>query len=235
MQKATTLAHRHEGEAHRLSPLEAFVAWVANLIATITGMKRRKVFPTNWKDHWHGLRELEWYRDQILAFAARHVLAGGSLDDRTDFQLISEIPEHYGICPRTPKAMNHRFILQQRFRLDPNKFILRHIQRIARREGIALILSSSGSPLRHASHATSPGFAEGGLPLAAPTVSSTADRRGRWRAASSRRVGGGIPQRAPTHARGPPRPPARSPIPASLILSARSPPFAPSASARYHP
>jgi hypothetical protein len=64
------------GEAHRLSPLEAFVAWVANLIATITGMKQRKVFPTNWKDHWEGLRELEWYRDQILAFAARHVFAG---------------------------------------------------------------------------------------------------------------------------------------------------------------
>jgi hypothetical protein len=173
MQNATTLAHRQQGEAHRLSPLEAFVAWVANLIATITGMKRRKVFPTNWKDHWDGLRELEWYRDQILAFAAKHVFAGGSLDDHTDFQLITEIPDNYGVCPRTPKAMNHRFILQQNFRLDPNKFILRHIQRIARREGIALSFTATGSPLRLASRATSPGFAEGGRPHAAFAVSST--------------------------------------------------------------
>jgi hypothetical protein len=174
------------GEAPRLSPLETFVAWVANLIATITGMKRRKVFPKNWKDHWEGLRELEWYRDQILTFAAKHIFAGGSLDDRTDFQLITEIPDSYGVCPRTPKAMNHRFILAAAFRLDPNKFILRHIQRIARRAGIVLSFTASGSPLRLASRATSPGFAEGGLHLAALTVSSTGAARGRWHARSSR-------------------------------------------------
>jgi hypothetical protein len=218
MQNATTRAHRQQGEAHRLSPLEAFVAWVASLIATITGMKRRKVFPKNWKDHWAGLRELEWYRDQILAFAASHVFAGGSLDDRTDFQLITEIPDTYGVCPRTPKAMNHRFILAAAFRLDPNKFILRHIQRIARRAGIVLSFTASGSPLRLASRATSPGFAGGGLPLAAPTVSSTADRRGRWRAASSRRDGGGFSQRAPTHARGPPQLPKTN-----LPIASRAP------------
>jgi hypothetical protein len=192
------------GEAHRLSPLEAFVAWVANLIATITGMKRRKVFPKNWKDHWAGLRELEWYRDQILAFAASHVFAGGSLDDHTDFQLNTEIPDTYGVCPRTPKAMNQRFILAAAFRLDPNKFILRHIQRIARRAGIVLSFTASGSPLRLASHATSPGFAEGGHSERCEGMSSTADRRGRWRAASSRRAGGGLSQHAQTHARGPP-------------------------------
>jgi hypothetical protein len=208
MQNATIPREQTAGEAPRLSPLEAFVAWVANLIATITGMKRRKVFPKNWKDHWVGLRELEWYRDQILAFAASHVFAGGSLDDHTDFQLNTEIPDTYGVCPRTPKAMNQRFILAAAFRLDPNMFILRHIQRIACREGITLILSSSGSPLRLASRATSPGFADGGHRLVARTASSTADRRGRWIAASSRRDGGGFSQRAPAHARGPPLSPS---------------------------
>ena len=92
MNHATTLAKQTAGEAPRLSPLEAFVAWLATFLRTIAGLKRRTVFPPNWKDHWQGLRELEWYRDQILAFSAKHVLAGGSLDDRTDFQLITGCP-----------------------------------------------------------------------------------------------------------------------------------------------
>jgi len=143
------------GEAPRLSPLEAIVAWIANFIRTITGMKRRKVFPPNWKDHWEGLRELEWYRDQILAFAASHVLAGGSLNDRTDFQLALEVPDDYGICPCTAQAMNRRFIAMAQFRLNPDKYILRHVRRIARAAGVALKTDSSGCPLRHASRATS--------------------------------------------------------------------------------
>lgn len=163
MDHATTLAKHTTGAAeHRLSPLEAFVAWVANLIRTITGMKRRKVFPTNWKNHWQNLRELEWYRDQILAFAASHVLAGGSLNDRTDFQLNDEIPADYGACPRTPQAMNRRFIAMAQFRLNPSKYIHRHIRRIAKREGIALTLDTGDCHLLHASHAASPGFAGGG-------------------------------------------------------------------------
>ncbi len=144
------------GEAPRLSPLEAFVQWVANFIRTITGMKRRKTFPPNWKDHWQGLRELEWYRDQILAFAAQHVLSGGSLNDHTDFDLTLDVPDDYGICPRTPQAMNRRFIAMGQFRLNPDKYIFRHIHRIARAAGITLTTDTSGCPLRHAPHATSP-------------------------------------------------------------------------------
>jgi hypothetical protein len=53
-------------------------------------------------------------------------------------------------------------------------------------------------------------------PHAAP--SSLADRRGRWRAAYSRRDGGGMPHRVPTHARGPPHP---------TQLHARGPPQPP--------
>ena len=203
MTHATTLAHPQTGEAPRLSPLEAFVQWVANFLRLITGMKRRKTFPENWKDHWPGLRELEWYRDQILAFSAKHVLTGGSLNDRTGFQLNVGVPDSYGICPATPQAMNSRFIAMAQFRLNPDKYIHRHIKRIAKRSGIRIELNAVGSPLRHAPHATSPGFAGGGLPLASPTVSSLADRRGRWRARSCARDGGGC--RPPlAHARGPP-------------------------------
>ena len=149
MDHVTTHLKRDEGAAeHRLSPLEAFVAWVASLIATLTGMKRRKVFPTNWKDHWAGLRQLEWCWDQTLAFSAAHVLAGKSLDEDAGFQLVMDVPADYGRpCPSTPREMNRRFILIQRLRLDPDKYILRHIRRIAKREGIVLATSSSGCPL----------------------------------------------------------------------------------------
>ena len=157
MTHATILAKPDEGEAPRLSPLEAFVQWVANLIATITGMKRRKTFPTNWKDHWEGLRQLEWCWDQMLAACAAEVLAGGSLDRDIGFELVMDVPADYGRpCPSTPQDMNRRFILIQRLRLDPDKYILRHIRRIAKREGIKLETSSSGCPLRHAPPATSP-------------------------------------------------------------------------------
>ena len=144
------------GEASPLSPLAAFVAWLANFLRTIAGMKRRQVFPKNWKDHWPGLRELEWYRDQILAFSAKHVLSGGSLDHHTDLQLIETVPEGYGVCPNTPRAMNRRFIAMAQFRLSPDKYIQRHIRRIAKRAGMTLRTDTSGCPLRLAARATSP-------------------------------------------------------------------------------
>ena len=102
---------------YRLPPLEAFVAWVANIIATLTGMKRRKVFPSNWKDHWEGLRQLEWCWDQILAACAAEVLSGGSLDRDIGFELVMDVPADYGRpYPSTPQDMNRRFILIQRLR-----------------------------------------------------------------------------------------------------------------------
>lgn len=219
MNHATTFAEQTTGEAeHRLSPLEAFVQWVANVLRLITGMKRRKTFPRNWKDHWQGLRELEWYRDQILAFSAKHVLSGGSLNDRTDFRLIKDIPVDYGVCPATPHAMNQRFIAMAQFRFNPSTYIHRHIRRIARAAGIALTVSSNGCPLRLASRATSPGFADGALPLSSPAVSSLADRRGRWRVRSCARVaGGGRGCPLQNHARAPPTcPHNRQPPPRCL-------------------
>ena len=189
MTHAITLAHLQTGEAPRLSPLEAFVQWLANFIRLITGMKHRKVFPKNWKDHWPGLRELEWYRDQILAFSAQHVLSGGSLSDRTDFQLVMDVPDRYGVCPRTPKAMNRRFIAMAQFRLDPNTYIHRHIRRVARLASIALTTDASGRPLRLASRATSPNAPhwrrkETVLSANADALPRPRKARGRWCARS---------------------------------------------------
>ena len=195
------------GEAPRLSPLEAIVAWIANFLRMITGMKRRKVFPPNWKDHWQGLRELEWYRDQILAFAAQHVLSGGSLNDHTDFDLTLDIPDDYGICPRTPEAMNRRFIAMAQFRLNPDKYILRHIRRIARSAGITLTTDSSGCPLRHASHVTSPSLRleeeSTCTRRKAGAFPPPRKARGRWRA-SSRDGGGSRMRPLQSRARAPP-------------------------------
>jgi hypothetical protein len=222
MNAATNPAKQTEGEAPRLSPLETFVAWVATFIAMITGMKRRKAFPPNWRYHWQGLRELEWYRDQILAFSAQHVFAGGSLEERTDHQLILDVPDGYGVCPSTPEAMNRRFILAAAFNLNPNKFILRHIQRIAKREGIALIMTANGSPLRLALQSTSPSFAGGGK-TPAPIASRGVAGGGGMRVLHAH-DGGGLA----FSARGPPAPTLspRIPITSPPSRAARTPPHA---------
>ena len=177
MNHAFTPRAQTPGEAPWLSPLEAFVAWLASFLRTIAGLKRRTVFPPNWKGHWEGLRELEWYRDQILAFSAKHVLSGGSLDDRTDFQLILDVPAGYGVCPRTAYAMNRRFIAMAQFRLEPDKYIQRHIRRIAQREGITLVRDMRRAPLRHATKTSRAstqcvdpaGSAGGGIAVMLPT------------------------------------------------------------------
>ena len=222
-------AKQTTGEAPRLSPLEAFVAWLTTFLRTIAGLKRRTVFPPNWKDHWPGLRELEWYRDQILAFSASHVLSGGSLDDRTDFQLILYVPEGYGICPQTPQAMNRRFIAMAQFRLDPDKYIQRHIRRIARAAGIQLITSASGCPLRLASLATSPTLRVEEESTCVrrnhrSLSSSGALRRRRWHATSSSRDGGGSRDCSlQSRARAPPAAPTMSENPPQRAPRLRSP------------
>ena len=214
MDHATTLAKHSTGAAEpRLSPLEAFVAWVANLIRTITGMKRRKTFPPNWKDHWQGLRQLEWCWDQMLAACAREVLSGGHLDHDIGFDLIMEVPDSYGRpCPSTPEEMNRRFILQARMKLDPDKYILRHIRRIAKREGVRLDSDMGTDPLRHAtktSRATSPGYAGGGkAPAHLASTSRFATGGGGMRVLHAH-DGGGLA----FSARAPPIPTAYSPLP----------------------
>ena len=136
------------GEASRLSLLEACVAWIARLFALIAGLKRRKVFPPNWKDCWRNLQQAEWGRAQLLALCVREVLAGRSLDTDASFTLDLDPPEDYGVCPRTARAMNQRFLQIARFQLDPNRCILRHLRRIAKRERLHLACDANGCPYR---------------------------------------------------------------------------------------
>ena len=135
-------------EASRPSLLEAFVAWVARLLALIAGLKRRKVFPPNWKDCWRNLQQAEWGRAQLFALCVREVLAGRSLDTDASFTLDLDPPEDYGVCPRTARAMNQRFLQIARFQLDPNRYILRHLRRIAKRERLHLACDANGCPCR---------------------------------------------------------------------------------------
>ena len=136
------------GEASRPSLLEACVAWIARLFALIAGLKRRKVFPPNWKDCWKNLQQAEWGRAQLLALCVREVLAGRSLDTDASFTLDLDPPEGYGVCPRTARGMNQRFLQIARFQLDPNRYILRHLRRIAKRERLHLACDANGCPYR---------------------------------------------------------------------------------------
>jgi hypothetical protein len=217
MNHATILAQPNAGEASRLSPLAAFVAWVASLIRTIAGMKRRKVFPPNWQDHWQGLRQCEWLQHQLLGFCVQHLLAGHSLDDLADVPLVMEVPDSYGgRCPSTPEAMNRRFIQLQRFRLDPEACILRHLRRLAKREHLDLVLDASGCPLRLVRRAASPAF-HAAVDSRCSLSTFAATRRGMQHARSCRH----------TRARAPPHPSdCRLPATASDARRLRSRPLA---------
>jgi hypothetical protein len=210
-----------------LAPLAMFIAWLAGLFAQIARMKRiRRTtrFGPDWRDHWPRLRQCEWIRDQVRAAGANMILNGRDIDF-TDFPMSLDPPADYGgPCPRTPFEMNRRFLALARYTAHPEAAMLLLAMRIAKRERIDL-----DSPLRLASRSTSPGFAEGGLPLASRTESSLAVRLGRWHARSDARDGGGRP-----HARGPPHtsPKIRNstsqarPVRALPRVS-RSPPIAP--------
>ena len=119
-----------------------FIAWLVRIFAQITKLKRIRHttrFKSNWRDHWQGLRQVEWMRDQILADCARRLLAGETFDSESDFIPSTEPPADYGgPCPRTPFDMNRRFLAIARFNADPEAAILEHVRRIAKRAGIDL-------------------------------------------------------------------------------------------------
>jgi hypothetical protein len=171
------------------APLAALIAWLAHLfdqIAKLKRIRRTTKFKPSWRDHWPDLRQCEWMRDQILASGAAQLLAGQELDLEA-FIPSTEPPADYGgPCPKTPFEMNRRFLAMARFNADPEPAIRAHAKRIARREGFDI-----DCPLRHAAphRDTSPGFADGGK--APAPLASLAARRGRWRARSYGRDGGG--------------------------------------------
>ena len=124
------------------TPLAMFIAWLAHLfeqVAKLKRIRRTTKFKANWRDHWEGLRQLEWMRDQVLAACAARLLAGETLDAESDFTPSTEPPADYGgPCPKTPSEMNRRFLVMARCNADPEPVIRAHAAGIAKRAGIDL-------------------------------------------------------------------------------------------------
>jgi len=172
-------------------PVYAFVAWLATMLGYIARFKRARRFKPDWRDSWEDLRQSEWLRDQLIAQGVAQLINGESLQ-LDDTKVILDPPTAYGgPCPRTPFDMNRRFLAIARWVADPEAIIRARFRRI------------SGCPLRRAARATSPTLRveeENHRRL-----SSSGDSRGRWRATSSSRDGGGSRRTAfNAQARGPP-------------------------------
>ena len=156
--------------------------------------KLRRVRPTtrfkaDWRDSWQDLRRLEWLRDQVIAHGLASLLAGKDLD--LNPTLVMDPPDDYGgPCPATPFVMNQRFLALARWTTNPEAIIRKRYKRLVKRARI------SGCPLRlDAAHrSTSPVLRteeENARANRRRISSSGASRRGRWRATSSSRDGGG--------------------------------------------
>ena len=76
---------------------------------------------------------------------------------------VMDVPADYGRpCPSTPQEMNRRFIHQQRLRLDPDKYILRHIRRIATVSGSSPVAAGASPGARWARFT---GRSSSGMPM----------------------------------------------------------------------
>ena len=82
------------------APPAVLIVWLAHLFEQVARPKcvrRTTKFKPNWRDHWQGLRQLEWMRYQVLAACAARLLAGQDLE--FDFTLATEPPADYGGPP----------------------------------------------------------------------------------------------------------------------------------------
>lgn len=126
-----------EGEGSWLWPLHALIALIASLLDQIAKLKRIRAttkFKPTWRDHWQDLRQCEWLRDQVIAHGLASLLAGKDLD--LDAPLIMDPPDDYGAsCPRTPFAMNQRFLAIARWTANPEAIIRERYKRLVKRLG----------------------------------------------------------------------------------------------------
>jgi hypothetical protein len=113
--------------------LIACIAWLFDAITRLKRVKRTTRFKGDWRDHFDRLRACEWQMHQMLAQGAALLLSGKTLDDADFVQL--PMPANYGgPCPRTPFAMNCRFLKLAQFMRDPEFYIRRHAARIAKHD-----------------------------------------------------------------------------------------------------
>lgn len=142
---------REEGGGSWLWPLHALIALIASLLDQIAKLKRIRPttrFKPTWRDHWRDLRQCEWLRDQVIAHGLASLLAGNDLD--LDASLIMDPPDDYGAsCPRTPFAMNQRFLAIARWTANPEAIIRERYKRLVKRLGCDP-LAAHGST--HAAH-----------------------------------------------------------------------------------
>ena len=113
-----------QGEAPSWAwPVHAFVAWLATMLDDITRFKRARCFARNWRDSWHGLRESEWHRGQLIAQGVAQLLAGQPLE-LGDRKIQLTPPTSYGgACPRSPFEMSHSFIALARWAAEQEAII----------------------------------------------------------------------------------------------------------------
>ena len=193
--------------------LAAFIAWLAHLfeqVAKLKRIRRTTKFKPNWRDHWDGLHQLEWMRDQVLAPCAARLLAGETLDAESDFIPSTEPPADYGgPCPKTPFEMNRRFLAIARFNADPEVAIRAHSARIAKRAGVDL-----SNPL--AAH----GSTDATLRIAAHHERASADTSKVLILSSAGRARPSKDERVLAHARGLPQPTASPHVIANSLTSA---------------
>lgn len=149
-----------EGEAAWLWPLYALLALVASIFNQITRLKRVRPttrFKPNWRDNWQGLRESEWLRDQVIAHGLACLLAGRELD--LDAPLIFDVPADYGgPCPRTPFAMNQRFLALAKWAANPEAIIRERYKRLVKafgRNPLSFDRATDAASLTPAFHAAS--------------------------------------------------------------------------------
>ncbi len=210
-----TVAETHDASTQGKAPswawpVHAFVAWLAALLGYVTRFKRIRHthrFKPDWRDSWEDLRQSEWLRDQMIAQGVQQLLNNKPLH-LDDTKIILDPPATYGgPCPRTPFDMNRRFLAIARWAADPEAIIRKRFRRVR----------ISGCPLRRAARATSPTLrVEEESNRARRRLSSSGDSRGRWRATSWERDGGGSRRLAFTA-----QPRAPPTIPDCLLPTAR--------------
>ena len=196
-----------QGEAPSCAwPVNAFVAWLATMLDDITRFKRARCFAPNWRDSWHGLRQSEWHRDQLIAQGVAQLLAGQpiQLGDRK-IQLTP--PASYGgACPRSPFEMSHSFIALARWAAEQEAIIRARAKRISRSLLAAHGSTDACSAATHEAVGVSTRLNAG----ACLALMVSSDRL----AAPKRSEGGGGNARRTTSA-GSPTPAARPPSPAT--------------------
>ena len=113
--------------------LQMIFAGFARRLDRLKQARRRRPSPRNWRDHFGRLRQCEWHIHQLVANGARQVLAFGDVD-LNFIPMFVDVPEDMSWSePSSPAALYIRMQEIARFHSDPERYILRHAERIRAR------------------------------------------------------------------------------------------------------